>query len=76
MSNPNSALTRLRSWIVRKVEPHPDAGEGWCQNCSLNNGRTRVLTADGVATHAQEHVASHPKDAPEIITIQSVRRVT
>ncbi len=60
MSNPNSPLTRFRWWLSHLAEPHPDAGDTWCMNCSLNGGQTKILTADGSAGHAREHVNGHP----------------
>jgi hypothetical protein len=58
MADPNSALTRLRRWLVRRLDVRPAPGESWCENCSLNGGRTRVLSADGGPDHAREHIAN------------------
>jgi hypothetical protein len=55
MSNPNSLWTRYRRILAALIEPHPDPGEGWCVDCSLNGGRTVVLPADGLEEHTELH---------------------
>lgn len=55
MTDPNSPLTRLRWWIVRRVQPSPDPGEAWCVGCCLKGGRTIVVSADGHKEHAYLH---------------------
>lgn len=55
MSNPYSLPVRLRLRLSRWLDPDPDAGEAWCIQCSLNNRRTKILPADGMKAHAQEH---------------------
>ena len=57
MADPNSTLTRLRRWLVARLDVRPDPGESWCLDCTLNGGRTKVLTANGGPDHAREHVA-------------------
>jgi hypothetical protein len=60
MSDPNSRLTRLRRRAARIVEPRPDPGEAWCTDCTLNDGRTLVVSADGMREHAERHVREEP----------------
>jgi hypothetical protein len=72
VSNPNSPLTLIRQCLARWLTVGPDAGEAWCLHCSLSDGRTRVLSQDGIAGHAQSHVKAGPEQA---ITIQSARKV-
>ena len=75
--NPNSRLTRLRRRLADILEPLPANGEGWCIDCTLNGGRTLVISADGYRRHVAGHVTEHgpgeqvriraawPDDAPE-----------
>lgn len=39
---------------------YPPPGTGWCVNCSLNRGRTRVTTdgLDALLDHVEEHRAT------------------
>jgi hypothetical protein len=57
MADPNSLLTRLRRRLARRLDVQPAPGESWCENCALNGGRTKVLSADGGEAHAREHIA-------------------
>ena len=55
MANPNSLLTVVRYRLAQWLDPYPDRGEGWCINCSLNDGRTLIVPATGHARHVREH---------------------
>jgi hypothetical protein len=55
MADPNSAVTKLRLYLARRIQPRPDPGEGWCEGCSLNGGRTLVFSVDGMAAHVRQH---------------------
>ena len=66
MTNPNSVFSRLRRELAEKIEPKPDAGEGWCINCSLEEGRTLVLPANGFQRHAQKHSDTDGHDHMQI----------
>jgi hypothetical protein len=61
---PNSRTTTLRRWLANKIAPGPGAGEAWCVNCPTT-GRTVVMNADSMATHA----ATHPDDA--LVTMEA-----
>jgi hypothetical protein len=64
-------MVRLRRWLARKLDVHPDPGEGWCLRCSLNGGRTRVIPPDSVQVHAQEHLDTEgPHHLVDIVTKQ------
>jgi hypothetical protein len=60
--NPNSRLTRFRRRLAQIIEPLPANGEGWCIDCTLNGGRTLVISPDGYRQHVSEHVARHGAD--------------
>lgn len=66
MASPTSWLTRVRMVLARWVEPKPDPGEAWCIGCSLNSGRTAVVSAAGHQEHAQVHAAG---DGEEMLRI-------
>jgi hypothetical protein len=55
MNDPNSVITKLRRRLARAIDVKPDAGEGWCLSCCLNDGRTLIIPGDGL----QEHVYLH-----------------
>lgn len=55
MNNPNSATTKFRRWLARKIDVKPDAGEGWCLSCTLNGRRTKIIAVDGLQDHVEEH---------------------
>lgn len=55
LTDPNSAVTRLRGWLARRLEPRPAPGEAWCMTCELNGGRTLIVTADGWRAHVERH---------------------
>ena len=55
MSKPNSRLTRFRRHLAHVIEPGPAAGEAWCVDCAMNDGRTLIVSADGFRDHAGEH---------------------
>jgi hypothetical protein len=68
MADPNSVTTRLRRWLAERLNVQPDIGEGWCLNCSLNGGRTRVISATAIEAHAREHTASEQRGVIDIET--------
>jgi hypothetical protein len=57
MTNPNTFITRFRRKLVKLIEPMPDAGEGWCIDCTLSPGRKRtvVFPADALENHVSNH---------------------
>jgi hypothetical protein len=55
--SPNSVFSRMRIFLVRKTQIRPPIGEAWCVNCAANNGRTKILSPDGI----KEHVLTHPR---------------
>jgi hypothetical protein len=55
LTDPDSALSRLRDWLAQKLMTAPDPGEAWCMRCALNDGRTLVVTADGWRDHVRLH---------------------
>ena len=55
MARPDSLTTRLRILIARRLEPMPDPGEAWCVGCSMNDGRTLVVSVNGIWDHAKKH---------------------
>lgn len=67
MANPNSLLTRLRRYAVTRLQPAPDPGEAWCVGCTLNGGRTLIISADGFRDHSAEHTNSEGSGYVEII---------
>lgn len=73
MTDPNTPLIRFRRYLVRKLEPHRDPGEGWCMNCSSAGGKATVISADGVADHARKHADSGENGQ---LAIMTTRRVT
>jgi hypothetical protein len=72
MAQPYSLLTRFRQWLDVYIDPSPDPGEGWCINCGLNDGRTIVLSADGVNDHINVHKEA---DAKHLVQIKLARPV-
>ena len=66
MADPDSRLTGFRRWLAQRIEPLPDAGEAWCVDCTLNGGRTALLSATGY----EDHASRHPSD--EEISIRAV----
>lgn len=54
-TKPDSALSRLRRWASDLIDPKPDRGEAWCIQCSLNGGRTLILSADSLVSHREKH---------------------
>jgi hypothetical protein len=73
VSRPNSRTTRLRRWLAAWLEPMPDAGESWCLDCYLNDGKTKVLSADGTRAHAAEHAARPPDVGHPVKVIMKTR---
>lgn len=56
MAQPNSLLTLIRRAIIKRIEPRPDPGEGWCMECDLTpDRRTVVIPADSINTHILLH---------------------
>lgn len=55
ITDPDSAVTRLRDWLSRKIAPSSVPGEAWCMRCELNNGRTLIVSADGWTDHVRRH---------------------
>ena len=55
MAKPNSVTTKVRRYLSDKLDPCPDMGEGWCVNCSLNGGKTAVISATGLRGHLEQH---------------------
>lgn len=56
MAKPDSPVTRLRRHLAALIEPSPDPGEAWCVYCTLNDGRTLIVSADGIREHVEQHV--------------------
>lgn len=55
MARPNSKTTRIRNWLVKLIEAHPDMGEAWCVNCKLNAGNTQILPQNSIKHHVRQH---------------------
>jgi hypothetical protein len=55
MARPDSIVTWWRRWAAKRLMPVPDAGEAWCIGCTLNGGRTVIVSAAGYQVHAEEH---------------------
>jgi hypothetical protein len=55
MRKPNSKTTRLREWIAYTIDPMPPMGEAWCMKCSINGGKTAVISAAGLTLHVKAH---------------------
>jgi hypothetical protein len=55
MNDPNSLIVRFRRWLARIIEVRPDPGEGWCLRCCLNDGRTKIISVDGIRDHVESH---------------------
>jgi hypothetical protein len=73
VSRPNSRLTRVRRKLARQIAPGPAAGEGWCVDCALNQGRTLVLSADGTTGHVQWHREQEPDGRMHVQTAWPAR---
>jgi len=71
---PDSRLTRLRRRLARAVEPGPDKGEAWCIGCSLSQGHTIVVSADGSQDHVQLHRGQDPAGHIMIKTAWAARQ--
>jgi hypothetical protein len=52
--------TRFREHLAAKIDPKPAMGEAWCVDCLFNEGRTRVISVDGVDLHLRAHYANYP----------------
>jgi hypothetical protein len=59
---------KFRLWLVKKIDPWPDKGEGWCIGCSLSGGRTLVLSEGGARSHIEQHRNTEGLDAVAIRT--------
>jgi hypothetical protein len=46
-------------WRLFRNEKMPPPGEAWCVNCSLNGGKRKVISPDGL----REHLMMHPPEA-------------
>jgi hypothetical protein len=55
MHDPNSLIVRFRRWLANIIGVRPDPGEGWCLGCKLNGGRTKIIPADGLREHVDQH---------------------
>jgi hypothetical protein len=60
MPNPNSLPTKVRIRLSQWIDPHPDKGEAWCMDCTLNGGRTIILNANGHREHVEAHRTTQP----------------
>lgn len=60
MAAPDSWLTRLRRRAAAAIEPFPAPGEAWCIRCTMNAGRTLIVSADGTRDHVLRHRAEDP----------------
>jgi hypothetical protein len=67
MPKPNSIITKIRRELANRLQPCPDKGEAWCVNCTLNSGRTAVLSADGISPHTLEHYRINHEDHISIL---------
>ena len=47
--------TFLRRRLARIIEPMPDKGEIWCNDCELNYGETLVLHESVAIMHLTAH---------------------
>jgi hypothetical protein len=70
MARPGSTLTAFRVWLAARIDPQPDPGEGWCMRCSMNGGRTLVLSADGTHAHARDHQDS-PDEGQHFVSVRA-----
>lgn len=55
MARINSAPTRLRLWLVRKLDPRPPRGEVWCMHCMLTGGGNLALDYSQMQPHIDSH---------------------
>jgi hypothetical protein len=53
--NPNSIMVLFRIKLASIIDPMPAPGECWCVNCSVNDGRSLVLSEDGWQIHLEKH---------------------
>lgn len=61
-----SLLTKVRLELARVIDPFPDPGEGWCVNCSMNAGKTLILSSSSVEKHVDKHVEINPGEVLRI----------
>lgn len=55
MAKPNSLTTLIRRYLAKIIEPMPDKGEVWCNDCELNHGQTLVLHSSVALQHLEAH---------------------
>jgi hypothetical protein len=62
MRRHRSFIIKARLALAKIIDPFPDIGEAWCVNCSLNNGKTLLMSSDSVIKHTDKHVEVNPNE--------------
>lgn len=73
MARANSAATRVRQWVIRKIEPFPDLGEAWCIDCRLNGGKTQIFPENSMRSHVMKHQST---DFVKVVASQKKNKIT